>query len=157
MLSVRHVSEEPRWKARFPGLQYMEGNKTHPMIPYTFELTRVPLHPLQRSLECREGFRFTYDMWRKAMLSNNGVRVLKGLQFGMLDEDNDGEVSLADITRAVFRRAGSRDLQRIRRFLEVLVGEATACSTAYHCFGSLQSGRALVFCQATDTRQFTDV
>ncbi|CAM9347092.1 unnamed protein product [Ectocarpus fasciculatus] len=70
-------------------------------------------------LFAREGFRFTYDMWRKAMLSNNGVRVLKGLQFGMLDEDNDGEVSLADITRAVFRRAGSRDLQRIRRFLEL--------------------------------------
>ncbi|CAN0064563.1 unnamed protein product, partial [Ectocarpus sp. 12 AP-2014] len=44
-------------------------------------------------LFAREGFRFTYDMWRKAMLSNNGVRVLKGLQFGMLDEDNDGEVS----------------------------------------------------------------
>ncbi|CBJ32837.1 conserved unknown protein [Ectocarpus siliculosus] len=67
----------------------------------------------------REGFHFTYDMWRKAMLSNNGVRVLKGLQFGMLDEDNDGEVSLADITRAVFRRAGSRDIHRIRRFLEL--------------------------------------
>ena len=37
----------------------------------------------------------------------------------MLDEDNDGEVSLGDITRAVFRRAPDRDLTRIRRFLEV--------------------------------------
>lgn len=58
-------------------------------------------------------------MWRKAILSNNGVKVLRGLQFGMLDEDNDGQVSLADITRSVFRRAGRRDMQRIRRFLEV--------------------------------------
>lgn len=58
-------------------------------------------------------------MWRNAILSNNGVRMLKGLQFGMLDEDNDGEVSLGDISRAVFRRAGDRDLLRIRRFLEV--------------------------------------
>lgn len=58
-------------------------------------------------------------MWRHAILSNNGVKMLKGLQFGMLDEDNDGEVSLADITRAVFRRANDRDLPRIRRFLEV--------------------------------------
>jgi len=58
-------------------------------------------------------------MWRNAMLSNNGVRMLKGLQFGMLDEDNDGEVSLGDISRAVFRRAGDRDLLRIHRFLEV--------------------------------------
>lgn len=37
----------------------------------------------------------------------------------MLDEDNDGEVSLGDITRAVFRRASERDRTRIRRFLEV--------------------------------------
>lgn len=59
-------------------------------------------------------------MWRHAILSNSGVKMLKGLQFGMLDEDNDGEVSLADITRAVFRRANDRDLPRIRRFLEVI-------------------------------------
>lgn len=67
----------------------------------------------------REGFHFTYDMWRKAIMSNTGVKVLRGLQFGMLDEDNDGLVSLADITRSVFRRAGRRDMRRIRRFLEV--------------------------------------
>lgn len=47
------------------------------------------------------------------------MKMLKGLQFGMLDEDNDGEVSLGDLSRAVFRRAGDRDLSRIRRFLEV--------------------------------------
>ena len=52
-------------------------------------------------------------------MSNSGVKMLKGLQFGMLDEDNDGEVSLSDISKAVFRRAGDRDLSRIRRFLEV--------------------------------------
>lgn len=53
------------------------------------------------------------------MSNNSGVKMLKGLQFGMLDEDNDGEVSLSDISRAVFRRAGDRDLSRIRKFLEV--------------------------------------
>lgn len=52
-------------------------------------------------------------------MSNSGVKMLKGLQFGMLDEDNDGEVSLSDISRAVFRRAGDRDRSRIRKFLEV--------------------------------------
>eukprot|EP00903_Cladosiphon_okamuranus_P013127 g12243.t1 len=67
----------------------------------------------------REGDRVTYDMWRKAIMSNSGVKILKGLQFGMLDEDNDGEVSLSDISRAVFRRAGDRDLSRIRKFLEL--------------------------------------
>lgn len=72
-----------------------------------------------RTKNDREGFCFTYDMWRNAILSNSGVKMLKGLQFGMLDEDNDGEVSLGDITRAVFRRANDRDLPRIRRFLEV--------------------------------------
>lgn len=41
----------------------------------------------------------------------------------MLDEDNDGEVSLGDITRAVFRRAPDRDLNRIRRFLEVRLAQ----------------------------------
>lgn len=73
-----------------------------------------------RTRSGREGDRFTYDMWRKAIMSNSGVRMLKGLQFGMLDEDNDGEVSLSDISRAVFRRAGDRDLSRIRKFLEVI-------------------------------------
>lgn len=67
----------------------------------------------------REGLRITYDQWRKALLSNKGVSILKGLQFGMLDSDDDGEVSLGDITRAIFRRANDRDLGRIRRFLEV--------------------------------------
>lgn len=52
-------------------------------------------------------------------MSNSGIKMLQGLQFGMLDEDNDGEVSLSDISRAVFRRAGDRDLSRIRKFLEV--------------------------------------
>lgn len=67
----------------------------------------------------RDGLRFTYDQWRKALMCNKSVSILRGLQFGMLDEDNDGEVSLGDITRAVFRRAPDRDLNRIRRFLEV--------------------------------------
>ena len=67
----------------------------------------------------RDGLRFTYDQWRKALLCNKSVSILRGLQFGMLDEDNDGEVSLGDITRAVFRKAPDRDLTRIRRFLEV--------------------------------------
>lgn len=67
------------------------------------------------------GLRFTYDQWRQALLSNRNVRILRGLQFGMLDEDNDGEVSLGDITQAVFRRASDRDRARIRRFLEVFL------------------------------------
>lgn len=70
------------------------------------------------------GLRFTYDQWRQALLRNKNVRILKGLQFGMLDEDNDGEVSLGDITRAVFRRASERDRARIRRFLEVSFDDA---------------------------------
>lgn len=126
-------------------------------FPYSFEPTRVPLRIPSNVHRGREGFRFTYDMWRKAMLSNNGVRVLKGLQFGMLDEDNDGEVSLADITRAVFRRAGSRDLHRIRRFLEVLVGESDCIFNCVRLFWEpskrLSHG---VFRQETDTWQITD-
>lgn len=65
------------------------------------------------------GLRFTYDQWRQSLLNNKFVRLLKGLQFGMLDADNDGEVSLGDISRAIFRRASDRDQARICRFLEV--------------------------------------
>lgn len=65
------------------------------------------------------GLRFTYDQWRQSLLNNKFVRLLNGLQFGMLDADNDGEVSLGDISRAVFRRASDRDQARICRFLEV--------------------------------------
>lgn len=87
---------------------------TDPMHSFV-HLTFFWLHTLLH----REGDRVTYDMWRKAIMSNSGVKMLKGLQFGMLDEDNDGEVSLSDISRAVFRRAGDRDRSRIRKFLEV--------------------------------------
>lgn len=71
------------------------------------------------SCNARGGLRFTYDQWKSVLLGNKGVRILKGLEFGMLDEDNDGEVSLGDITRVVFRRASDRDLGRIRKFLKV--------------------------------------
>lgn len=79
----------------------------------------------------REGLRITYDQWRKALQNNKSVSILRGLQFGMLDSDNDGEVSLGDITRAVFRRASDPDQARIRRFLEVCVKlEIRHCSEA---------------------------